>query len=129
MKILFAVVGLGLIAIAIALALSTRGFVRRASRAEGVVVGLNAGESHPEIEFTPASGPRVSFSQGGFISGYKQGRRVEVLYDADRPARTARVNAPGALWFVPVLLGALGIAFLCAGVFGKASSFSPQIRP
>jgi hypothetical protein len=116
--IVLSIIGMGLILAAIVTGLATREFLGRAARAPGVVSRLNAGGSHPEIEFTLPSGETVSYPQGGFIFGYKPGQRVQVLYAPEDPGRTAPVEAFGALWFVPVLLSVLGLALLVGGVPG-----------
>ena len=121
--IVLSIVGAGLILAAIVTGLATREFLGRAARAPGVVSRLNAGGSHPEIEFALPSGQTISYPQGGFIFGYKPGQRVQVLYASEDPARTARVDAFGALWFVPLLLAVLGLALATAGVPGVRSAF------
>jgi hypothetical protein len=114
--IVFVLVGLGLVIGAGAVALSRRTFLQQALAAGGVVERLNAGGSHPEIGFTTASGVSVSYAQGGLIFGYQPGEKVRVLYLSDDPARTACLDVFGALWFVPLLLGALGLAGVAAGI-------------
>ena len=108
------IVGIGLLTAAGVQAVGVRSFVRGATVADGVVARLNAGGSHPEIEFDTASGQKISYPQGGFIFGYRPGDKVRVLYDRDAPAQTARVDAFGALWFVPLLLALLGVASLAS---------------
>jgi hypothetical protein len=112
---LFVVVGVVLVAGAIASGFSTREFVRNSSVAPGVVVSLNAGGSHPEIEFTPVSGDKVSYPQGGMIFGYQKGDRVRVLYNPKDPSADPCVDDFGALWFWSILPGLIGLAFAVAG--------------
>jgi len=114
--IVLSIVGMGLMLAAIVTGLATHQFLGRAARAPGVVSRLNAGGSHPEIEFTMPSGGTISYPQGGFIFGYEPGQRVQVLYAPGDPARTARVDAFGALWFMPLLLSVLGLALTIGGV-------------
>jgi hypothetical protein len=113
----FAAIGVILLVVGSLIALSRRSFLDRAMQADGVVVRLNAGGSHPQVTFTAANGQTVSYPQGGLIWGYKEGDRVRVLYGADDPERTACIDAFGALWFVPVMLGFLGLAQVAAGLF------------
>jgi hypothetical protein len=113
--------------IALAIAAATAGssrlaFARSASRASGTVLRLNAGGSHPEIEFATESGERLSYPQGGLIFGYRAGEEVSVLYDPENPASTACVDAFGALWFAPLLMLFLGSALCSGGVAALRSA-------
>jgi hypothetical protein len=54
---------------------STRGFVQRATRADAVVIALNAGSAHPQVQFELPSGEKLSFPAGGFIS-YNMGAKA-----------------------------------------------------
>jgi hypothetical protein len=105
-----------LLAVAIATGSGTRQFLGEAAAAPGVVTALNAGGSHPEVEFTTTSGRKVSYAQGGCISGYKPGDRVRVLYRPADPHGTASIDAPGALWFAPGVAGLLALGFTLIGV-------------
>ena len=120
-KTLFVLGGVVVLCVAAGIGFATQRFTSRAARAEGVVARLNAGGSHPQIEFTTASGTRVSYPQGGFVFGYRVGQTVQVLYDPDDPAHTARVGTVGALWFVPILLLGIGVAFVLSGILGNSS--------
>lgn len=95
-------------------------FVRSAVAADGRVSKLNAGGSHPQIEFTTGEGERVSYPQGGLIFGFKPNDRVTVLYDVTNPRRTATVDRFGALWFWSLMLASLGLA----AIWGGWSTFS-----
>ena len=90
-------------------------FIRSSATAEGMVIELNAGGSHPQIEFTTAAGERISYPQGGFIFGYRPGDRVRVCYLPTDPRGTASIDTIGALWFSPLLLT------IISGVFAIAS--------
>jgi hypothetical protein len=72
-------------------------FTMSAAMADGVVIKLNQGGSHPEIQFTTADNKVVDYPQGGMISGYKVGDKVRVLYDKENTAR-AEIDSFGALW-------------------------------
>jgi hypothetical protein len=110
------VIGAGLVFAGAATAVSRRSFALAATSATGVVTRLNAGGSHPEIEFTTAAGTKVTYPQGGLIFGYRPGQEVRVLYNQQDPARTACVATFGALWFVPLILCGVGIALLTGGI-------------
>ena len=116
MGALFIIIGVGLLAGAVAFGTSKRAFIREATIADGVVSRLNAGGSHPQIEFTTASGQRIEYPQGGLIFGYHPGDRVRVLYKHDDPSQSACIDAFGALWFTPILLCVLGFPCLIGGL-------------
>jgi len=119
---LFALLGLALL-VAMAINASSRmGFLQSALVADGAVVALNAGGSHPEIAFTDSTGARVSYPQGGLIFGYQVGQPVKVHYQANDPTGSAVVDDFGALWGTAALLGVLGAVFTATGLmtlFGR----------
>ena len=80
-----------------ALAISRWQFVREASSANGIVVELKFGTSHPKIEFTLPNNEQVTYYQGGLIAGYKIGDKVHVLYLESDPRGTACIDTPGAI--------------------------------
>ncbi|MGI3744637.1 MAG: DUF3592 domain-containing protein [Janthinobacterium lividum] len=110
-SVICGLVGLSLLVIAGYMAYWRYEFLPQAQRAPGVVTKLNAGGSHPEIEFTSADNQVISYPQGGMISGYEVGQPVQVLYLAEDPEMTAVVNDRGALWGTSALLGLMGLAF------------------
>lgn len=111
----FVILGAALLVGAIVASLGVRRFVDGAVASPGQVTRLNAGGSHPEIAFVARNGERVSFSQGGWITGYKVGDRVRVLHDPAAPRRGATVDALGTLWAWPIALAVFGIGFLIGG--------------
>ena len=111
MRVFFVVIGGVLLVVASLMAWQSRAFLASASRATGVVTATPAGGSHPLVQFTTADGRVVSFAQGGFIFGYHPGDAVAVVYDAANPSR-AMLDTVGAIWFLPIFLGALGGLFL-----------------
>ncbi|WP_162956732.1 type VI secretion system immunity protein Tsi4, partial [Pseudomonas aeruginosa] len=88
---LFSLLGLGLLLAGGFKTVERYHFLRTAQEAQGTVSALNAGGSHPQIDFTSVSGERISYPQGGFIFGYQVGEPVRVLYEAGRPAASAIV--------------------------------------
>lgn len=119
---LFALLGLALLAAMAINASSRMGFLQSALIADGAVVALNAGGSHPEIAFTDSTGARVSYPQGGLIFGYQVGQPVKVHYQANDPTGSAVVDDFGALWGTAALLGVLGAVFTATGlmtIFGR----------
>jgi Protein of unknown function (DUF3592) len=120
--IIFALGGLALLALALRSARDAYTFVQTVSRAEGLVTGLNAGGSHPQVNFTAPANGEISIPQGGFIGGYRRGDKVQVLFDPGNPAGTATIDAFGAVWFWPLLLGGIGAVFLVGGTVTWLSS-------
>ncbi|UZE22870.1 DUF3592 domain-containing protein [Pseudomonas sp. B21-056] len=114
--LLFALIGIGLLGIAVHLTLDRREFLAHAQIADGVVSHLNAGGSHPEIVFTTGSGEKVSYPQGGFIFGYRQDQPVRVHYLPEQPAGSAIVDDPAALWGTSGVLGCMGLVFAIFGL-------------
>lgn len=119
-SLIFGLAGMVLLAIAGSMAYWRYEFLPQAQHAPGVVTKLNAGGSHPEIEFTSADNQVISYPQGGMISGYEVGQPVQVLYLAEDPEMTAVIEDRGALWGTPVMLGIMGLAF----IWGCRSEFS-----
>jgi hypothetical protein len=98
-RFVFTLAGIGLLAGAFWSYAMTRNFIIHAKTGNGEVVALNAGGSHPQIQFTTEAGQKVSFPQGGLIFGYHPGEQVRVLYTPSDPAKSHTVDAFGALWF------------------------------
>lgn len=117
-SLVISAVGIVLLVIAGYLISNRLQFLDNALTADGVVSGLNAGGSHPEIAFTTAQGEQISYPQGGFIFGYQAGQPVKVHYLVERPANSAVVDDRMALWATPGVLGGLGLIFLGAGLLG-----------
>ena len=98
-------------------------FLQTATTAEGVVTEnvyhrgtRGSGSYYPRVRFQTASGETLILD-GNFGSSppaYRRGERVEVLYDADDPTRFF-LNGFGSLWFVPVMLGGMGLMFAAVG--------------
>ncbi len=113
--ILIVIVGAIIILASLLWGFSSRQFISSAAVAKGVVTKLDAGGSHPEIQFLTNAGEKIEYPQGGLIGGYQVGDRVSVLYDEKNP-QTAVVNSFGALWGFPLLAFILGIWFIIAGL-------------
>ena len=116
--------GIALLVIALLLGMRTSSFVKRATAVPGVVEALNAGGSHPQIQFTTPEGARISYPQGGLIFGYKTGQAVRVLFEPHDPAGTARIDAIGALWFDSIGLSFIGAIALLVGLTGLIAHLS-----
>lgn len=114
--VFFLVIGLLLLGVAIVTTISTARFVRGSVIAEGRVVRLNAGGSHPEIAFVTRSGAAISYPQGGWIWGYAVGDKVRVRYDEANPKVWPSLDIIGALYAMPIFLSLLGGFFTLFGV-------------
>lgn len=116
---IFVGVGALLLLIAVFVAERTRRFIERAFTATGTVVGHTEshGEDgtsyHPRVVFTAGDGRSVEFVDriGSNPPRPRAGATVAVRYDPQRPY-SARIGTGFRLWFVPVFLGGLGLAFL-----------------
>lgn len=106
------VIGVVFLVIAGFVAWSTRDFLQTAIAVPGEVVSLNAGGSHPQVEFVTKNGQRVSYPQGGMIYGMKVGDKVTVLYQEDAPRRTATIDRFGAVWNWTLMALIFGVGFI-----------------
>jgi hypothetical protein len=124
LSVLFAVLGLGLIAGAVALALDTRAFIATAKHASGTVTELvpkrdkddGSTTYTPVVMFEADSGASVSFTSS-FSSNppaYDVGEKVAVLYAPANP-NEARIDGFGSLWLGPVIMGGIGTVFAAIG--------------
>ena len=113
--LVFIGIGVLLLAFCIHTAMATRSFIQTATRADGIVTKLNAGGSHPEIQFTTPENQKISYPQGGLIFGFHPGDRVTVIFDAANPSGTATIDKVGALWFTTLMSGLIGATCLVAG--------------
>jgi len=96
---------------------STRELVEHAHHANGTVVALNAGTSHPEVRFKEAeSGEQVSFPANGWVS-HRVGEQVKVLYIRRDSVMTAKLDESGALWHFPVMTALTGAGLVLASLF------------
>lgn len=110
------VVGVALLIGATVAGLWKLDFMRRSIVVPGRVAALNAGGSHPEIQFVTRAGERISFPAGGWISGYKAGDAVTVRYRSDAPRRSATLNAAGSIWAAPSGMAIMGLWFVWGGL-------------
>jgi hypothetical protein len=117
----FALVGVLIIFGVLAWSLKTYQFINNSLSAQGTVVALNAGGSHPQIKFTTTEGKEIEYSQNGLIFGYQIGDQVTVLYNPQNPLE-ASVNTPGALWGFNLLGFILGVCFTGIGLLKLLNS-------
>lgn len=84
-RILFVCVGIFMMCAAIAWATTVLQFTNTAASAQGAVTKLNAGGSHPQVQFTTQKGEVIEYPQNGLIFGYQVGDEVRVLYQPKHP--------------------------------------------
>jgi uncharacterized protein DUF3592 len=124
---IFLVVGLGLLGGSVYSILSTRAFLANAISADGVVIGLeerwdsdDGGYTYyPRVRFQTEGGQFHEFTGdvGSSPPSFDIGETVEVLFDPAAPA-SARIDSFMQLWFVSLILGAIGVVFTAVGGSG-----------
>ncbi|HLU71877.1 MAG TPA: DUF3592 domain-containing protein [Nonomuraea sp.] len=127
---IFGLIGLVLLGVTIALAVSTASFLASAQRTDGTVVELTARTSttrtqdgytrrsttwFPTVEFT-IDGRQYSFqsSTGSNPPAYTKGEAVPVAYDPDNPS-DARIASFWSAFLAPLITGGLGLVFTPVG--------------
>ncbi len=122
--IVFSLVGLLLVAIGVFLLVRTRTFISTAQETKGTVIrmlsssGSEGGTVYaPVFQFTTIQGQSIEVEEKVYSSPPQcsQGQVVDILYDPQDPSR-ARVKKWSSLYFVPLLLGGMGIAFGGIGI-------------
>jgi hypothetical protein len=120
--ITFSVAGVLLLAAGTYVAQSTHSFLDRAQSAPGRVVELARSDSStdttysPVVEYEGPGGRTIQF-KGNLASSpvsYTVGERVTVLYDPAMP-EAAKIDSFLDKWFLPVLLGGMGLVFTAIG--------------
>jgi hypothetical protein len=116
-------VGLILMALALFFFFRTRSFISSSQQVKGTVTQMiyiddsDGGGYSPVFRFRTLDGRDVEVTEK-LISNppqFKVGQIIDVLYDPENPSR-ARVKKGFNLYFVPILLGFLGLLFGCVGV-------------
>ncbi|AIO49159.1 MULTISPECIES: DUF3592 domain-containing protein [Burkholderia] len=115
------VIGVGLLVAAAISAQSTREFLRTSIVVPGLVVKLNAGGYHPEIQFTTKTGQQISYPQGGIVTKVELGQRVEVRYQADDPDGSATMNVFAAIWDSTIVFAFMGAVAIVCGIMNLPS--------
>lgn len=127
LPLVFLLVGIVLLTKAVRHAQRTRAFLTSARESTGEVIaleetppqqpGADQDETYrPVVVFTAENGQRVRFESMASSNPprYSVGDQVPVLYDPERPS-DARIRSFHDLWFMPALLGGLGLAFTVVG--------------
>jgi len=122
--LVFGGVGLLLTALALFFWLRTRAFLGTAQKAQGTVIQMvyssdseGGGGYSPVYTFRTMNGQVVEVTDrmSSNPPQFKEGQIIDVLYDPDNPNK-ARINKWFNLYFVPILLGFLGLVFGGIGV-------------
>jgi hypothetical protein len=121
-------VGVLLFSIALMIYVRTRLFIRTAQQAKGTVIemvyrrkstrsGGKGGGYLPVYQFRTLDGKKITAkdSLSSNPPRFQVGQEVDVLYNPHNP-HDARINQWMNLYFVPVLLGGLGLLFGSIGV-------------
>lgn len=127
LPLLFLVTGIALLIGAARHGARTLAFLAKAREAMGDVVALEEvppqqpGEIEsvtyaPVIAFAANNGQKVRFTSmaSSYPPKHAIGDSIRVLYEADRPDQ-ARLRSFHDLWFMPSLLGGLGLVFAAVG--------------
>lgn len=123
-KIIFSLVGLGLLGGAAFMLNDTRAFLAQAYNAQGVVVdliprrGSEGGTTYaPKFQFNNAQGQSFTVENGPSSSppAYERGEQVRVLYVPGKEAE-AKIDSFFSLWFGSLMMGILGSVFAAIGL-------------
>jgi hypothetical protein len=120
---MFGLVGGLLVVVGLFFFLRTRNFLAKAQEAKGTVIEMvyrrtssadssSGGGYAPVYQFETADKRRI-IKQDGLATnppGYQVGQTIDILYDPENPEK-ASVNRWMNLYFVPALLGGLGLLF------------------
>lgn len=116
-------VGILMVAIGAFFYFRTKKFSERAQETKGTVIELvydsdsEGGGYYTVFQFTTTTGQTIE-KTGSIRSNppaHKVGEVIDILYDPAKP-NDARIKKTSSLYFVPMLLGGMGIVFFCAGI-------------
>ena len=122
--IVFSLVGFLLMVIGVFILVRTRMFISTSQEVKGTVTHLIASSGSeggtvyaPVFKFTTIQGQVIEVEEkvASNPPQFSQGQVVDILYDPENPSR-ARVKKWFNLYFVPLLLGGMGIIFGAIGV-------------
>ena len=120
--IVFSLVGGLLALIGVVLFIRTRTYISQAQRVKGTVIKMvystsNGGGYAPVYQFKTLDGQNIVI-QDSLSSNpprFQVGQEIDVLYESENPQK-ARINKWMNLYFVPVLLGGMGLIFGGVGI-------------
>lgn len=121
-KIVFSLLGFGMLAVSLFLYTATKEFLKDAVTAQGTVTELVRSKSsdsttyRPVVEFKTADGSVVEFtsSMGSNPPSFSRGEVVEVFYEEASPEK-AKINTFFSLWGLPLIFGSVGLVFFLIG--------------
>tara|TARA_B100000809_G_C15037492_1_gene494299 strand:+ start:388 stop:1086 length:699 start_codon:yes stop_codon:yes gene_type:complete len=122
-KIAFPLVGIGLLSLAVFMALNTSNFLKAATAGAGEVIDLVESVSDgsttyaPVVRFATSNGQEYEFKSNTSSNppSYNIGESVEVLYIHSSPS-DAKINGFFSLWGVSIISGILGAVFFTIGL-------------
>jgi len=121
---IFGLVGFILTALAVFFLLRTRSFMETAEQTQGTVINMlysrssDGGGGYSAVyRFRTITGQEVEVRDNLSSNPpqFKVGQTIDVLYDPENP-QSARIKKWFNLYFLPALLGFLGIIFGCIGI-------------
>lgn len=128
-RLVFSLIGIGLLLGAYLFYQHTQNFLKKAIRAEGEIVALipseDAGTHTPQVSFQTQKGEIIDFTSNIGSSSYDEtdiGKKVTVLYLPENP-QTARLQNFWNLWLNPIVLGGFSLIFLTVGLIGPFIKF------
>jgi len=121
--LIFGFVGFVLAALALFFLIRTRSFISRSKQTQGTITQMVYSSDSDSSGYTPVFRFRTLEGQEVEVSGnlrtnppqFQVGQTIEVLYDPENPQK-ARIKKWMNLYFVPALLGFLGLVFGGIGV-------------
>lgn len=122
LRVIFTLVGLGMLVGAFFSFQSTSAFLETATAKPGVVTDLILSRSsdsnayYPVVRFEDEQGRPIEFqsSSGSNPPGYSRGEQVRVLFAPGEP-ESARIDGFFSLWGASLIVGGLGAAFFLSG--------------
>jgi len=121
--LVFGGVGTLLVALALFFFIRTRIFINNSQQTQGTITQMVYSHDSESSGYTPVFRFRTFQGQEVEVSGnlrtnppqFQVGQTIDVLYDPENPQK-ARIKKWMNLYFVPALLGFLGLVFGCIGV-------------
>jgi len=121
-KVIFSIIGLGLLVGSFFLYQNTSEFLEKAVKAEGVVIDLVRKRSSdsttyaPTIRFTTNNGTMIEFTSSTSSNppSYSRGEQVAVFYLPEQPDE-AKINGFFSLWGAAVIVAGIGTVFFLVG--------------